>query len=40
VASNSDVEDLPIDMLDYEENVRGVEASGLDGSGLARRIST
>jgi hypothetical protein len=30
VGSDSDVEDFPVDVLDYEENVKRVEKEGLD----------
>jgi hypothetical protein len=36
MASDSDVEDFPVDVLDYEENVKRVEQEGLHAEEVAR----
>jgi hypothetical protein len=35
MASDSDVKDFPVDVLDYEENVKRVEQEGLDAKEVA-----
>ena len=38
MASDSDVEDFPVDVLDHKENVKRVEQEGLDAEGVGRPI--
>ena len=38
MTSDSDVEDFPVDVLDYEENVKRVEQEGLDAEEVADAV--